>query len=108
MVTPYSFSELEKIAIYFSRWFSLVGEIQKIWKTKKTLKKKISKHPKKNGVMRESNSRPLAPKARIIPLDQSPFPSSVGDWSSGMILASGAEQGFDPCACRLRTDRSTE
>ena len=25
-----------------------------------------------NGVMRESNSRPLAPKARIIPLDQSP------------------------------------
>ena len=65
----------------------------------------------------------------------------LGDWSSGMILASGArgrefdsritpyifliffisagvkkknhknnleEQGFDPCACRLRTDRSTE
>jgi hypothetical protein len=27
---------------------------------------------KKRGVMRESNSRPLAPKARIIPLDQSP------------------------------------
>ena len=27
---------------------------------------------KKKGVMRESNSRPLAPKARIIPLDQSP------------------------------------
>ena len=26
----------------------------------------------KRGVMRESNSRPLAPKARIIPLDQSP------------------------------------
>ena len=24
------------------------------------------------GVMRESNSRPLAPEARIIPLDQSP------------------------------------
>ena len=37
--------------------------------------------------MRESNSRPLAPKARIIPLDQSPM---LGDWSSGMILASGA------------------
>ena len=27
---------------------------------------------KKKGVMRESNSRPLAPEARIIPLDQSP------------------------------------
>ena len=27
----------------------------------------------KNGVMRESNSRPLAPEARIIPLDQSPI-----------------------------------
>ena len=44
---------------------------------------------RKKGVMRESNSRPLAPKARIIPLDQSPMPS-LGDWSSGMILASGA------------------
>ena len=39
--------------------------------------------------MRESNSRPLAPKARIIPLDQSPI-HELGDWSSGMILASGA------------------
>lgn len=25
------------------------------------------------GVLRESNSRPLAPEARIIPLDQTPF-----------------------------------
>ncbi|KAJ0078710.1 hypothetical protein Patl1_22366 [Pistacia atlantica] len=26
----------------------------------------------KGGVLRESNSRPLAPEARIIPLDQTP------------------------------------
>ena len=32
------------------------------------------RRPKKyNGALRESNSRPLAPKARIIPLDQTPY-----------------------------------
>ena len=38
------------------------------WEEKKKQKKKGTR-----GVMRESNSRPLAPEARIIPLDQSPW-----------------------------------
>jgi hypothetical protein len=33
----------------------------------------ILKNVYKKGVLRESNSRPLAPEARIIPLDQTPF-----------------------------------
>ena len=33
-------------------------------------KKRTQKY---NGALRESNSRPLAPKARIIPLDQTPY-----------------------------------
>ena len=32
----------------------------------------VKKKAKKYGVLRESNSRPLAPEARIIPLDQTP------------------------------------
>ena len=34
---------------------------------------KNKNNPKANGAIRESNPRPLAPKARIMPLDQSPF-----------------------------------
>jgi hypothetical protein len=51
---------------------------QKTWKSQSSnlfqeFYKSSAKVLQKKGVIRELNPRPLAPKARIIPLDQSPF-----------------------------------
>ena len=67
----------------------------------------------KDGVMRESNSRPPAPKAGIIPLDQSPtseLPTSV----RGLVVMIVACQVMDPGSipgeriflCRRPADRT--
>ncbi|KAJ0014141.1 hypothetical protein Pint_19635 [Pistacia integerrima] len=58
----------------------------------------------KGGVLRESNSRPLAPEARIIPLDQTPtsvqtknlfkYQQNLGETTSLIITARGRNWGF--------------
>ena len=58
---------------------------------------------KREGVMRESNSRPPAPEAGIIPLDQSPYYSQ----SEGKKKPKEGRAGVEPATYRAATDCST-
>jgi hypothetical protein len=62
------------------------------------------KAPQKEGVMRESNSRPPAPEAGIIPLDQSPrgrtLPARLAPKRKGRA-------GVEPATYRAATNCST-
>jgi hypothetical protein len=63
----------------------------------------------KKGVMRESNSRPPAPEAGIIPLDQSPESQDVT--AQRRDLKAGAKEkgraGVEPATYRAATNCST-